>query len=103
MRRIWRSPNVRAFLGELSPEEREAFHEHELLIYREPRPDFETRFRLPGGEMPYFVYYGPLFEIVYRLDPPQSEDDSWQRRHPADYDDTLLILTARLADDEEAA
>lgn len=103
MRRIWRSPTVRAFLDELSPEECEAFHEHELLIYREPQADFETRFRLSGGEMPYFVYYGPLFELVYRLDPSQSEDYSWRQRHPVDYDDTLLILAARLADDEEAA
>jgi hypothetical protein len=103
VRRIWRSPTVRAFMDELSPEEREAFHEHELLIYRDPQPDFQTRFRLPGGEMAYFVYYGPLYELVYRLDPPHGEEHTWRHRDPVDLQDTLMILTARLVEDEEAA
>jgi hypothetical protein len=103
VRRIWRSPEVRAFLRELSPEEREAFHEHELIIYRDPLPDNQTRFRLPAGEIAYYVYYGPLFDLVYRLDPPLSESPTWTRHQPLDYDDTLMITTARLAEDDEAA
>jgi hypothetical protein len=104
VRRIWRSPEVREFLRELSPEEREAFHEHELVIYRDPHPDYQTRFRLPGGEPEYYVYYGPLFELVYRLDPTDAQEElSWHRRDPVDYEDTLLVATARLAWDGEAA
>jgi hypothetical protein len=102
VRRIWRSPIVRQFLAELSPEEREAFHEHELSIYRDPDPDDETRFRLPGGEMPYFVYYGPLYELVYRLDPSVSETRARRHNDPARSQDVLMILTARLADEDAA-
>jgi hypothetical protein len=103
VRRIWRSPEVRAFLRELSPEEREAFHEHELVIYRDPQPDFQTRFRLPAGEIAYYVYYGPLFDLVYRLDPPDEGGGLRPRRQPNDFDDILMITTARLAEDDEAA
>jgi hypothetical protein len=102
VRRIWRSPLVRQFLAELAPEEREAFHEHELAVYRDPDPDDVTRFRLPGGEQPYFVYYGPLYELVYRLDPAGPETRQRRRDDPARSQDVLMILTARLADEEAA-
>jgi hypothetical protein len=103
VRQIWRSPGVRAFLRELAPEEREAFHEHELVIYRHPEPDFQTRFPLSEGDTVYYVYYGDLYELIYRLDPPGAERRPARRRLPIDLDDTLLIVSARLAEDELAA
>jgi hypothetical protein len=103
MRVIWRAPEVRALLAALSPAEREALHEHELAVYRDPRPDFETRFPLREGEALYFVYSGPLFELVYRLDARGPQGSAWRWTAPSEAEDTLLILSAHLAVQDEAA